>query len=78
MGTMNGTVQEDLSTTPNVCQQPQGGSNMNEVGTDTSNVVIEPTRSGLRTSSMEANAQTSIPIVDVSLPSWGTCNNTSC
>ena len=37
--------------------------------TNTSDVVIEPTRSGPRTSSMEVNAQTSIPIVDVLLPS---------
>ena len=75
MGTANDTVQEDLSTTPNVCQQPQGRSNvpserrMNGMGTNTSDVVIKPTRSGPRTSSMEANAQTSIPIVNVLLPS---------
>ena len=42
---------------------------MTDMGTNTSNVVIEPTVSGLRTSHMEANAQTSIPIVDVLLPS---------
>ena len=39
------------------------------MGTNTSDVVIEPTRSGLRTSSMVANVQTSMPIVDVLLPS---------
>ena len=39
------------------------------MGTNTSNVVIEPTRCGLRMSSTEANAQTSIPIVDVLLSS---------
>ena len=75
MGAANGVVQENLSATPNVCQQPQRRSNvpserrMNDMGTNTSDVVIEPTRSGPRTSSMEANAQTSIPIVDVLLPS---------
>ena len=37
------------------------------MGTNTSYVVIEPTGSGLRPSYMEANAQTSIPIVDVLL-----------
>ena len=42
---------------------------MNDTGTNTSDVVIEPTRSEPRMSSMEANAQTSIPIVDVLLPS---------
>ena len=39
------------------------------MGTNTSDVVVEPTRNGLRMSSVEANAQTSIPIVDVLLPS---------
>ena len=64
MGTTNGVFQEDLSNTPNVCQQPQGRSNvpserrMNDMGPNTSDMVIEPTRSGLRMSSMDANAQT--------------------
>ena len=35
------------------------------MGTNTSDVVIEPTKSGPRPLDMEANAQTSIPIVDV-------------
>ena len=39
------------------------------MGTNSSDVVREPTRSGLRMSSMEANAQTSMPVVDVLLPS---------
>ena len=39
------------------------------MGTNISDMVIEPTRSGLRTSSMEENAQTSMPIVDLLLPS---------
>ena len=75
MGAKNGAVQADLSTTTNVCQQPQGRSiipsemRMNDMGTNTSNVVIEPTRSGPRTSTMEANAQTSMPTVNVLLPS---------
>ena len=41
----------------------------NEVRTNTSDVVVEPARDRLRTSTVEANAQTSIPIVDVMLPS---------
>ena len=67
-------VQGSLPVTPNICQQPLERSHipserrMNGIGTNTSDVVIEPTRSGLRTSSMEANTQTSIPIVDVLLP----------
>ena len=48
--------------------------------TNTSDVVTKPTRSGLRTSITEANAQTSIPIVDVLLPSslGHQVTNTSC
>ena len=75
MGTADNVVQGILPVTPNICQQPLDRSNvpserrMNDMGTNTSDVVIEPTRSGSRTSSMEANAQTSIPIVDVLLPS---------
>ena len=42
---------------------------MKNVGTNTSDVVVEPDRDRLRTSNVEANAQTSIPIVDVMLPS---------
>ena len=42
---------------------------MNDVGTNTLDEVVEPNRDRLRTSTMEANAQTSIPIVDVMLPS---------
>ena len=42
---------------------------MNDVGTNTSDVVVEPARDKLRTSTVEVNAQTSIPIVDVMLPS---------
>ena len=74
MGTADDVAQGSLPTTPNIQQQPLERSNvmgerrMNEMGTNTSDVVVEPTRNGLRTSSMEA-AQTSIPIVDVLLPS---------
>ena len=39
------------------------------MGTNTSDVVIEPTGSGPRPFHMEANAQTSLPIVDVLVPS---------
>ena len=75
IGTMRCAVQEDLPTPPNVCWQPLERSNvpdesrMTDMGTNTSDVVIEPTGSGPRPSHMEANAQTSIPIVDVLLPS---------
>ena len=42
---------------------------MNDVGTNTLDVVVEPAGDRLRTSTMDANAQTSIPIVDIMLPS---------
>ena len=42
---------------------------MNDLGTKTSDVVVEPARDRLRTSTVETNAQTSIPIVDVMLSS---------
>ena len=75
MGATSGVVQEDLPTTPNVCQQPLERSSMpserrmTDMGTNISDEVIEPTRSGLRPSNRDANVQTSMPIVDVLLPS---------
>ena len=42
---------------------------VNDVGTNTSDVVVESARDRIRTSNMKANAQASIPIVDVILPS---------
>ena len=46
-----------------------GERRVNDIGTNTSDVVVELTRDRTRTSTIEANAQTSIPIVDVLLPS---------
>ena len=76
MGNTENAIQEDLtSTTPSAQQQPHDQLNVmderrtNEVGNNTLDVVVEPTRDRLRTSTVEANAQTSIPIVDVMLPS---------
>ena len=42
---------------------------MIDIGTNTSDVEVRPNRDRVRTLTMEANAQTSIPIVDVMLPS---------
>ena len=70
MGATEDVIQESFPATPNICQQPLERSNVpSERRMNDSNVVIELTRSGLRTSSMEVNAQTSIPIFDVLLPS---------
>ena len=41
------------------------------MGTNTSDVEVRPHRDRVRTSTMDANTQTSIPIVDVMLPSSG-------
>ena len=46
-----------------------GERRVNDVGTNTSDVVVESTRDRIRTSNMEVNAQTSIPIGDGLLPS---------
>ena len=75
IGATSCEVQENLSTAPTVSQQPLERSNianersMIDMGINTSDVVIELTGSGLQPSCMEANAQTSITIVDVLLPS---------
>ena len=42
---------------------------VNDLGTSTSDVVVESARDRIRTSNVEANAQVSIPIGDVMLPS---------
>ena len=42
---------------------------MNNVGTNTSDVLVDSARERIRTSNVEANAQASIPIIDVMLPS---------
>ena len=42
---------------------------MNDVGTNTLHVVVEPNRDRLKISTVEASAQTSIPIIDAMLPS---------
>ena len=44
---------------------------MIDIETNTSDVELRPHRDRVRTSTMDANAQTSIPIVDVMLPSRG-------
>ena len=46
-----------------------GERTVNDIGTDTSDGVVESTRDRTRASNIEVNAQNSIPIVDVLLPS---------
>ena len=41
------------------------------MGTNTSDIEVRPHRDGARASTLDANAQTSLPIVDVMLPSGG-------
>ena len=40
-----------------------------DMGTNTSDTEVRPHRDGTRVSTSDANAQTSLPIVDVMLPS---------
>ena len=67
-------VQEDLSPIKNVFRQPLERTIkperriMTDIGTNTSNVIIEPTVGVLRPPHMEANTQTSIPTVEVLIP----------
>ena len=76
MGVTEDALQEDLPTTAPSVQQPSHDRlnvtderRVNDVGTNTSDVVVEPARDRVRASNMEANAQASIPIADVMLPS---------
>ena len=75
IGAADNVVQGNFPTTSTIHQQPMERSNvtderiMNDMGSNTSDVVIESTRNRTRTSNIEANAQTSIPTVDVLLPS---------
>ena len=68
-------VQGNFPTTSTIHQQPMerlnvmGERRMNDMGTNTSDVVVESTRNRTGTSNIEGYAQTSIPIVDMLLPS---------
>ena len=44
---------------------------MMDMGTNTLDIEVRPHRDGARASTLDANAQTSLPIVDVMLPSCG-------
>ena len=44
---------------------------MIDMGTNTLDVEVRPNRDGARTSTLDANSQASLPIVDVMLPSGG-------
>ena len=76
MGVTENVPQEDPPTTAPPVQQPSlnrlsmmNERRVNDVGTNTSDVVVEPARERIRTSNMESYTQASIPIVDVMLPS---------
>ena len=76
IGVAEDALQENLpTTTPTAQQQPldrssvMGERRVNDIGTNTSDVVVELTRDRTRTLNIEASAQISIPIVDVLLPS---------
>ena len=75
MGVADDEIQGNLLITPTIHQQHldrssvTGERRVNDIGTNTSDVVVEPARDWTRTLDIEANAQTSMPIVDVMLPS---------
>ena len=75
MGFADDAIQGNLPITPTIHQQPldrpsvTGERRVNDIGTNTSDVIVEPARDQTRTLDMKANAQTSTPIVDVMLPS---------
>ena len=60
MGTANGVLQ-DLSTTPNVCQQPQGRSNISSKRRMNSYEQDSLRMSGMRSPSMNAQKASAIP-----------------
>ena len=75
MGVTEDAPQESLSTTSPPAQQQTLDSlnvtnerRVNDIGTNTSDVIVELTRDRTITANMEANAQTSITVVDVLLP----------
>ena len=75
IGAADNVVQGNFPTTSTTHRQPMerwnvmGERRINDMGTHTSDVVGESTRNRTRNSNIEANTQTSIPIVDVLLPS---------
>ena len=78
IGVTENALQEDpIVFTPRTQRQLLNGlgvtneRRMIDMGTNTLDVEVRPNRDGVRTLTMDANAQTSIPIVDVVLPSGG-------
>ena len=76
MGVTEDALQEDPPTTVPPAQQQSldrlsmmDERRVNDIRTNTSDVVVESARDRIRTSNMEANVQASTPIVDVMLPS---------
>ena len=75
MGVADDAIQRNLSITHTIHRQHldrssvMGERRVNDIGTNTSDVVVEPARDWTRTLDIEANAETSTPIVDVMLPS---------
>ena len=76
MGVTEDALQEDLPTTAPPAQQQSlyrlsmmDERRVNNIRTNTSDVIEEPARDRIRASNMETNALASIPVVDVMLPS---------
>ena len=78
IGVMQNALQEDaILSTPRTQQQLLDGLSvtnwrrMIDMGTNTLDIEVRPHRDGARNLTMDANAQASLPIVDVMLPSGG-------
>ena len=70
---MGNTLQDDIIvSSPRTHRQlDELGVRMMDMGTNTSDIEVRPHRDRTRASTSDANAQTSLPIVDVMLPSGG-------
>ena len=73
IGATGNALQDDtIVSPPRTCQQLDELSvRMMDMGTNTSDIEVRPHRDRIRASTSDANAQTSLPIVDVMLPSGG-------
>ena len=71
IGVTGNNLQDDTFVSPPRTHQQLDklSVRMVDMGTNTSDVEVRPNRDGTRASTSNANAQTSLPIVDVMLPS---------
>ena len=73
IGVTGNALQDDTIVSPPGThrQLDELGVRMMDMGTNTSDIEVRPHRDGARVLTSDANAQTSLPIIDVMLPSGG-------